>query len=447
MTRPNLNAVALVSPEFDGEIASTGFDVRRALGVDPRWAYYLVRSENFVRAMSDLVQGALYPAVRSKDVGGFHMPLAPLNEQRRIADKLDSLFAKVDACRKCLDRVPDILKRLRQAVLAAACSGKLTEEWREKWLSSSTWEHVTLADVIADKPKNGHSARPVDHVTPFRVLTLSATTSGRFDPRHFKYFAGPVPQDSPLWLQPDDILVQRGNTREYVGMPALYDGPPGGFTYPDLMMKLRANNRVSSKFLYYALSCERSRQFLQDRATGTAGNMPKINQATLLGVPIELPSRQEQSEITRRVDAVLHAAETAMSSWKVAEEQVGNLAAKILAKAFRGELVPQDSKDEPAEFLLRRIKALKAEAVGERSNKRRVERTSAMSKLNKDSLKEAIHALPSKSFSFEDLRRQVPADYDTLKDLLFELLDEPEPLVRQIFDKQSQSIRLERLLG
>ena len=58
-------------------------------------------------------------------------PLAPLNEQKRIADKLDAVLARVDACRERLDRVPAILKRFRQAVLAAATSGKLTEEWRE----------------------------------------------------------------------------------------------------------------------------------------------------------------------------------------------------------------------------------------------------------------------------------------------------------------------------
>jgi Type I restriction modification DNA specificity domain len=56
--------------------------------------------------------------------------LPPLNEQKRIADKLDTLLARVDACRERLDRVPLILKRFRQAVLAAATSGELTEEWR-----------------------------------------------------------------------------------------------------------------------------------------------------------------------------------------------------------------------------------------------------------------------------------------------------------------------------
>jgi hypothetical protein len=77
MTRPNLNAVALVPPEFDRQIASTGFDVLRPIGVEPRWLFYVVRAQPFIDHMSELVQGALYPAVRSKDVRGYVIPLAP----------------------------------------------------------------------------------------------------------------------------------------------------------------------------------------------------------------------------------------------------------------------------------------------------------------------------------------------------------------------------------
>ncbi len=152
MTRPNLNAVALVPREIDGQIASTGFDVLRPLAVEPRWVFYTVRTKAFVDAMSDLVQGALYPAVRSKDVRGFNTALAPLSEQKRIADKLDALLARVDACRGRLDRVPGILKRFRQSVLAAATSGELTREWRE--------EPPTLVDarVLSSKLEAAHAA-------------------------------------------------------------------------------------------------------------------------------------------------------------------------------------------------------------------------------------------------------------------------------------------------
>ncbi len=56
--------------------------------------------------------------------------VAPLREQQRIADKLDTVLARVDACRDRLARVAPLLKRFRQSVLAAATSGRLTEDWR-----------------------------------------------------------------------------------------------------------------------------------------------------------------------------------------------------------------------------------------------------------------------------------------------------------------------------
>ena len=124
MTRPNLNAVAMVPKELDEQIASTGFDVLRPVaGIDPRWVSYLVRTEAFVEAMSDLVQGALYPAVRSKDVRAHVVPLAPQAEQTRIANQLDTLLTRVQACNDRFDAIPALLKRFRQTVLDAALNG------------------------------------------------------------------------------------------------------------------------------------------------------------------------------------------------------------------------------------------------------------------------------------------------------------------------------------
>jgi len=130
LTRPNLNAVAHVPVELDGQIASTGFEVIRILLVNSRYIYGLSRSKNFVDTISGSVQGALYPAAKSSDVQAYKFPLPPLAEQKIIAEKLDTLLAQVETTKARLDRIPDILKRFRQSVLAAAVSGKLTEEWR-----------------------------------------------------------------------------------------------------------------------------------------------------------------------------------------------------------------------------------------------------------------------------------------------------------------------------
>ena len=80
---------------------------------------------------AELSSGAAIPMLTISMLGELAVPLAPLAEQKRIADELELVPGRVDACRARLDRVPALLKRFRQSVLAAATSGRLTEEWRE----------------------------------------------------------------------------------------------------------------------------------------------------------------------------------------------------------------------------------------------------------------------------------------------------------------------------
>lgn len=357
MTRPNLNAVAAVPPELDGQIASTGLDVLRPTHAEPRWIYYAVRTTRFVDAMTVRVQGALYPAVRAKDVRGFAIPLAPLPEQKRIADKLDALLARVDACRDRLDRVPAILKHFRQAVTEAAVAGTLTEDWRSSLGRREHWDTGSMADLLDGKPRNGYSPKAVEWVTPVKALTLTATTSGRFLPEHFKFIDEPIPPESHLWLQPGDILIQRANTIEYVGTAVLYEGPSAAFIYPDLMMKARAGEKVDAKYLLLLLKSDAVRDHFRTNATGTAGNMPKINQQTVLTAPARWPRRDEQAEIVRRVETLFALADTLEARLATARALVERLTPALLSKAFRGELVPQDPNDEPASVLLARIRA------------------------------------------------------------------------------------------
>ena len=345
MTRPILNAVALVPEHLDGQIASTGFDVLRPCGVDPRWLIYLVRTQAFIDEMSSLVQGALYPAVRSKDVRSYLVPVAPSNEQKRIADQLDAMLARVNACNDRFDGIPAILKRFRQCVLTAATLGEMTKDWRgdpdmRQWLS------VTVGQLLNGKPRNGYSPQAVEHETPVRSLTLSATTSGKFLARHSKFIDEHFSRDSHLWLEPGDILIQRANSLDYVGVSAIFDGPKNQFIYPDLMMKCRANDRVLTPFLFYVLSAEATRKYFRDNATGTAGNMPKINQQTVIAVPAQLPPLDEQIEIVRRVESLFAIADRLEARCTAAQAQVARLTPLLLAKAFRGELVPQDPNDD-----------------------------------------------------------------------------------------------------
>lgn len=145
LTRPNLNAVALVPCELDNQIASTGFEVIKPLLVNSSYIFSLTRSKNFIDSISSVVQGALYPAAKSSDVQEYKFPLPPLFEQKVIANKLDTLLAQVEATKARLERIPEILKTFRQSVLSAAVSGKLTEEWRKD--KEIVWQLLLIDDI------------------------------------------------------------------------------------------------------------------------------------------------------------------------------------------------------------------------------------------------------------------------------------------------------------
>ncbi len=125
MTRPNLNAVALVPPDLDGAVGSTGFHVLRAKDAEPGFLFYAVQTASFIDAMCLKVQGALYPAVRPKDISSFCIHPFSLKEQRRIVAEIEKQFTRLEAGVAALRRVQANLKRYRAAVLKAACEGQL----------------------------------------------------------------------------------------------------------------------------------------------------------------------------------------------------------------------------------------------------------------------------------------------------------------------------------
>ncbi|MEC6881805.1 restriction endonuclease subunit S [Photobacterium piscicola] len=309
----------------------------------------------FIRARGDFSSNAQHAVNQSslnqKKIKLFEIVLPAKQEQTRIANKLDSILAKVDKAQARLNKIPAILKRFRQSVLAAATSGELTQSG----FTSSEWQSVKLIDLVENKPRNGKSPKGVDFDTGVKNLTLSAITPGYFVENKYKFVDLDVPTDSHLWLKNQDILIQRANSIEYVGVSALYEGEDDQYIYPDLIMKCRANARVLSKYLYYALSSEPVRKYFRDNATGTTGNMPKINQTVVSAAPINLPQIDEQKIIVNKVGRLFKKADKLEQQYLDAKARLDRLTQSILAKAFRGELVPQDPNDEPAEQLLERI--------------------------------------------------------------------------------------------
>ena len=322
-------------------------------------------------------KGMATPHVDPEVFWNLEFPLPPLGEQKRIVAKLDTILPKVKDAKARLEKIPSVLKKFKQSILAAACSGRLTEDIRkdDEYVNDdipSSWIECFLPEVLQSKPKNGYSGKPVKYETNTKVLSLTATTSGVFKSIFFKYLDEVIPNESSCWIKKDDILIQRGNTLEYVGVPAIYKGEDDKFIYPDLMIRLVANKKkLQPDYLYYYLSWEKVRNYMRDKASGTAGSMPKINQGVLEKLVVFLPSLEEQKEIVKRVEKLFKVADSIEAKYKKAMERVNKIEQSVLAKAFRGELVEPDPNDEPAVELLKRILDEKTKLQDSRSQRRK----------------------------------------------------------------------------
>jgi type I restriction enzyme S subunit len=356
MTRPNLNAVAKVEDKLAGNIASTGFEVLKPILVEPDLIFAIVKSKKFIQAISGITQGALYPACKSTDIRGFEIGLPPIDEQKRIVAKLDQLLTQVESIQSRLDKLPGIIKRFRQAVLAAAVSGKLTEDWR----GESEWSYKPMGVLpisIQIGPfgsllhKSDYIEDGISLINPMHIINgiIKPSTSMTVSLDKSKELGRYL-------LQKGDIVLGR---RGEMGRAAVVShdsyicGTGSVFLRP-------SNQHFKAQFIAIYLRSPSTISVLEKGAVGST--MANLNQKILKELPFPDIELSEQTEIVRLVEQHFALADTLEKHLKNAKIRVDNLTQSILAKAFKGELVPQDPNDEPADQLLARIQAARVAA-------------------------------------------------------------------------------------
>jgi type I restriction enzyme S subunit len=115
--------------------------------VSTSWLLYAINSPQIREAISQYEMGTTRKRISRSNLARIAFPVPPLAEQMRIAAAVEALLARVNAARQRLAKVPAILKRFRQSVLAAACFGRLTTDWREQ--QSPVESGAKLLDRIA----------------------------------------------------------------------------------------------------------------------------------------------------------------------------------------------------------------------------------------------------------------------------------------------------------
>lgn len=312
----------------------------------------------------DALRGAL--AEVAKGIGIHHLGAAglaewrvgvpPLAEQKRIADKLDTLLARVDACRTRLDRVPAILARFRQAVLDAAAGGELTSEWRHAAHLPHAPTTVTLSE-IAIEVRNGLSPRPAEAPPGIKILRIGAVRPGALDLEDCRYLVIGHAETDRYRLRKDDLLFTRYNgSLEFVGVCARVREVREDYVYPDKLIRVRVNcGAALPAFVEIAFAAAVVREQVKACVKSSAGQKG-ISGADLKNISFVLLPLEEQTEIVRRVESLFALADSIEARYQAARAQVERLTPALLAKAFRGELVPQDPNDEPASALLARLR-------------------------------------------------------------------------------------------
>ncbi|NLU38232.1 MAG: N-6 DNA methylase [Bacteroidales bacterium] len=242
-----------------------------------KFLFRVLWSEGFQRILKPFIKGIIGGV--SLEIQNIKIPIPPLDFQREIVHEIDSFQRIVDGARQIVDT------------------------WKPQIVIDPDWPIIKLGELINGKPRNGYSGKPVDYETRWKVLSLSATTQGYLKKEHFKYLDEPFENDFYAICKKGDIYLQRGNTAELVGMPAIFDIEDEGYIFPDLMIRIQPNVQIiDTNYLHTYLLSDRGRNFVTSNATGAAGSMPKINQTIVESIPIPLPPLEIQKEIAAKIE-------------------------------------------------------------------------------------------------------------------------------------------------
>ncbi|MGJ4911789.1 restriction endonuclease subunit S [Bradyrhizobium sp. HKCCYLS2033] len=290
---------------------------------DARYVFYGLQSK--MGHFLSRAAGGAQPNISQAIVRETKLRLPPLDEQRRIAAILD----KADAMRRKRRRAIELLDSLVQSIFSHMF-GDL--------VASNVWPRGTISNWVADFDTGKNLAPDSDsrNTDGYRVLKVSAVTSGVFLPAESK----PLPRnyEPPVehLVRKGDLLFSRANTAELIGATAYVEAEIARMAMPDKIWRFVWNrtNRPNPHFIHALFSSSHFRRELTKRATGTSGSMKNISKEKVLKIEVAMPDRSKQDEFTDRSMAVRRAALLARRQLELMEQQFSALQ----HRAFGGNL-------------------------------------------------------------------------------------------------------------
>ncbi|EDT6732362.1 type I restriction-modification system specificity subunit [Salmonella enterica subsp. enterica] len=354
------------------------------LGTDKKYLKHVLSSNKTIEQFDDKTTSSGQPKLALFRIRDCEFPYAPINEQKIIAEKLDTLLAQVDSTKARLEQIPQILKRFRQAVLAAAVSGlligsnkrnhhPLCSEWQWPDLPS-TWSVHKYSELVdsrlgkmLDKAKNFGSA--TKYLGNINVRWFS------FDLENLQDILISDIERRELSLKLGDVLICEGGEP---GRCAIWSEPQDiPVIFQKALHRARVKDKIIPEWLVYNLKNDSNNISLSQLFTGTT--IKHLTGKALANYPIRVPPLEEQHEIVRRVEQLFAYADTIAKQVNNALTRVNSLTQSILAKAFRGELTAQWRAENPslisgensAAALLEKIKAERAASGGKKTSRKK----------------------------------------------------------------------------
>lgn len=314
--------------------------------------FYQYFKYRWVDYNKDKMFGTAIPYIRLGNLQEFSIPLAPLAEQQRIVDRIESLFAKLDEAKEKAQTVLDSFETRKAAILHKAFTGELTAEWRKAHgVGMESWKGKTVDDICRSlKYGTAKKSEPTGKVVVIRMGNLQHGEIVWDD----LVYSNDSEDIEKYRLVEGDVLFNRTNSPALVGKTSIYRGEYPAI-YAGYLIKLDYDrSQVVGDYLNYSLNTVAAKDYCNSVKTDGV-NQSNINAKKIGAYKMPIPLMPEQTEIVRILDDLFAKERQAKEAAEAVLEKIDLMKKSILARAFRGELGTNDPNDEPAVELLKKI--------------------------------------------------------------------------------------------
>ncbi|MCX8046512.1 MAG: restriction endonuclease subunit S [Anoxybacillus gonensis] len=349
----------------------------------PKYTYYFSLSPVYQSLLKASSSSTTVSIINKSKMSKLKFVLPPLNEQKRIVDKIERLFAKIDEAKRLIEEVKESVELQWESILYKAFRGDLTEKWRSgssiienaddvfndiqkiykkrskedepeiipPYPIPQSWKWVKLGDIVEINPSRKKFTDIADdqNCTFIPMPSVSDKTGEIENYETRKY--GEVKKGYTFFLE-NDILFAKITPCMENGKTAIAQNLINGFGFGSTEFHvIRTNHYVNTKLIYYLLRSKKFRAEAKKEMTGAVGQQ-RVPKSFLENYLVPLPPKAEQDKIVELLDK-LYFKESEIKSIESLEKELDSLRQSILSKAFRGELGTNDPNDEHAMELLK----------------------------------------------------------------------------------------------